>query len=383
MKQNIAGKNDMHQIAIVGNLKENFTRRLFDPPDAGAEFDKKETIDAMMSALETGGYIVIFLEADKNLPFNLEQLQPDICFNIAEGNSGDGREAQVPAICEYLGIPYTGSRVVANAISLDKSKTKYIWQAYGLPVGQFKEIASLEELSAINIDYPMIVKPAREGTGMGIDNEAKVSNDKELRNRVDFVIQTYHEPALVEEFLPGREFTVGYIGNPGSPNNRMRPRLYDLEGYHWFPVLEINSTGSVTPGLYGHHAKDFYIGEHGAPEYLCPADIPIELETNLINLTKCAAEAIGACDVSRVDFRLGADGEPYLLEINTLPGLNPRISDLCIMADAEGMEYATLISEILHLALDRYGLRLQTSHNIQTMRRLQSSVGAWNIKEVV
>jgi D-alanine-D-alanine ligase len=168
------------------------------------------------------------------------------------------------------------------------------------------------------------------------------------------VIGKYRQPALVEEFLPGREFTVGFIGNPGFPNRRRRPWLYDPEGYHFFPVLEIDSRISVTPSVYSHDAKMYDIGAPGAPGYICPTDIPDSLRLRLVDLTRRAAEAIDACDVSRVDLRLDAEGEPRLMEINTLPGLNPAVSDLCIVAAAEGMPYQDLITEILYLAAERY-----------------------------
>ena len=145
----------------------------------------------------------------------LELYKPDICFNIAEGYKCEGREALVPALCELMGIPYTASGVVANAISLDKTKTKQIWSNLGLPVADFQEIRTLESLSENRLKFPLIVKPAREGTGMGIDKGALVRTERELFSRVDWVLQTYQEPALVEEYLPGREFTVGFIGNRG------------------------------------------------------------------------------------------------------------------------------------------------------------------------
>jgi len=134
--------------------------------------------------------------------------------------------------------------------------------------------------------------------------------------------------------------------------------LYDEQGFHLFPVLEIDSTVGTVQGLYNTEAKSYYPGEEGAPLYLCPADIPQDLEAELKRLAVAAFEAIGGLDVSRVDFRLGADGQPYLMEINTLPGLNPTVSDLCIMARAEGMPYADLINEIVNLAIDRYGLAI-------------------------
>lgn len=346
----------VYKIALVGNLKEAFQKKIDEPPDAGSEFDKRDTIEAIASALESRGHKVIFCEADRNLPGALQKIQPDIVFNIAEGRSGDGREAHVPALCELLEIPYTGSRVVANAISLDKTQTKRIWREVGLPTAPFREFSSPDGITHTALRFPMFVKPAHEGTGMGINEMAIVRNYSQLQERVEWTIKNYKQPALIEEYLPGREFTVGFIGNPADLPGSGKQGLYGGDGYHFFPVLEIETRDSITPGIYGGDAKGFSLDEPGAPAYLCPADIDPELEEMLCSLTKQAAQSLQVCDFSRVDFRLGANGQPYLLEINTLPGLNPEVSDLCIMASAEGMHYDDLINEILNLAIIRYEL---------------------------
>jgi len=343
-------------VALIANVKDEFTPDEDAPPDAGAEFDRWETIHNLTKAIQSDGHSVVFLQADKNLPHAIIHLKPDIVFNIAEGLSGDSREAQVPALCELLGIPYTASRILPNAISLDKTMTKRIWRDNGLPTAPFQEFARIEDVQNLSLNFPLFVKPAREGTGMGIDDSSLVHNQEELEARVEWVLKTYRQPALVEEFLPGREFTVGFFGNPGTPANRRHPELYDQDGYHWFPILEIGLANSVSPTVYGHDAKSIDIGDTGAPDYLCPADIPDSLAQELISLTRQAAEALNVCDISRIDYRMGADGKPYLLEINTLPGLNPAISDICIMADAEGLSYNTLITEILYLAAERFRL---------------------------
>ncbi len=342
------------RIALIANLIDQFERGTDDPPDAGAEFDRRQTIEAIASALEAEGHYVHLLHGDFSLPEGLINIRPHICFNIAEGVRGDGREAQVPALCELLDIPYTGSQVVSNAISLNKTMTKRIWQQQGLPTAPYYEFSSLEDVAHIDFRFPLFAKPAREGTGMGIDNHSIINDHDELVARVDWLLNTYHQPVLVEEFLPGREFTVGFIGNRGNPTYRRHPELYDSDGYHWFPVLEIDTHASVSPTVYSHDAKARDIGAEGAPNYLCPADISKSLRAQLIDLTRRASEALDVQDVSRVDFRLGADGMPYLLEINTLPGLNPHLSDLCIMAAAEGISHQLLITEILHLAAERY-----------------------------
>lgn len=344
------------RIALLANLKDEYEWELDAPQDAGAEFDRKETVEAIAEALERDGHWVHLCRADHSLVESLANLRPHICFNIAEGVQGDGREAQAPALCELLGIPYSASRVVAHAISLDKTQTKRIWKSAGLPTPDFQEFRSSKDKLDPALKFPLFVKPAREGTGMGVDHGSLVTDERELRARVDWILKSYRQPALVESYLPGREFTVGFIGNPGSPKSRRRPWLYGASGYHVFPILELDNSSSVSPGIYGNAAKSLDIGDNGAPEYLCPAVIPQKLAEKMIALTIAAAEAIDAKDVSRVDFRLDAAGEPYLMEINTLPGLNPAVSDLCIMAASEGITYEVLITEILYLAAERTGM---------------------------
>ena len=364
----ITKQHPQWRIAIIANLIDDFDRHSEDAPDAGAEFDKQTTIEAIGAALEEDGHEVHFIQANHSLPEELMRLKPDICFNIAEGISGDGREAQVPALCELLGIPYTASKVVANAISLNKTMTKRIWQQQGLPTAPYYEFNSLEEVAHADFRFPLFAKPSREGTGMGINSNSIINDYDQLIDRVDWLIRYYHQPVLVEEFLPGREFTVGFIGNRGNPAYRNRPEFYDSDGYHWFPVLEIDTLSSVSPTIYGHDAKELDIGSEGAPNYLCPADISESLRARLIDLTRRAAESLDVRDVSRVDFRMGADGEPYLLEINTLPGLNPYLSDLCIMAAAEGFIYQSLITEILYLAAERYGMGFSSEQSVWNNR---------------
>jgi D-alanine-D-alanine ligase len=342
------------RVGLICNMKKNFQADPDAPPDALAEYDSVETVQALQEALQAEGHEVIRLEADETLLDSVRQVAPDICFNIAEGLRGDARESHVPALLEMLGIPYTASKVLGNAISLDKAATKRVWRDSGLPTAPFQVFHHTDEPLDPSLSFPLFVKPVHEGTGMGINSNSVVFDEIELRRQVRWAIETYRQPALVENYLPGREFTVGIIGNRLLPGEASRNGLYDQQGYHIFPVLEIDSHHGVGGGLYNADAKSYLAGEQGAPLYFCPADIPFSLASELKKLTVAAFEAIGALDVSRIDFRLGLDGQPYLVEINTLPGLNPNVSDICIMAQAEGMPYPRLINEILYLAVDRY-----------------------------
>ncbi len=344
------------RVAVVANVKGETALPIDAPADAGAEFDRKETIQAIQAAIESDGHTTKFLPADATLPYTLQDYRPDICFNIAEGIIGDSREAHVPALLELLRIPYTASRVLANAIALDKTMTKRIWHEMRLPTANYQEFVYGDEGLHSGMRFPMFVKPAREGTGMGMDAGSIVYNRGELRRRVNRVIAEYHQPALVEEYLPGREFTVGVMGRKDAALYTPRPDLYGPDGFHRFPLEEVESSHSITPGVYGHEAKSLHFGDDGIPDYLCPAKVEPALANQLQLLAIAAHNAIGAVDISRVDIRLDGQGQPRLIEINTLPGLTPGFSDLCVIGGAEGLSYQDIILEILYLGASRWNL---------------------------
>ena len=189
------------RVAVIANVKGETALPIDAPADAGAEFDKRETIQAIQSAIESDGHTTLFLSGDASLPYTLRETSPDLCFNIAEGLGGDGREAQVPALLEMMRVPYTASRVLTSAVALDKTMTKRIWHEVGLPTAAFQEFVTGDEPLIQELQFPMFVKPAREGTGMGMDNGSIIYNEDELRLRVSWVINTYHQPALVEEYF--------------------------------------------------------------------------------------------------------------------------------------------------------------------------------------
>ena len=345
------------KIAVLANIKDDTQPKPEGvPPDAFADYDHIETMDMLRAALETDGHKTVFIHADRDLPFALRKVKPDICFNMAEGLGGDAREAQVPALLEMLGIPYTGSRVLTNGISLDKTLTKRIWRDRRLPVAPFQEFLTGDEPLRVELKFPLFVKPAREGTGMGVDTNAIVNNEKELRERAQYIINAYQQPALVETFLPGREFTVGILGRADAKLYSRHPEWYEKDGFHRFPVLELDTSQSATPWVYSQEAKSKEVGADGAPGYFCPAEIEPELEKKLRYFALRAHLLLNALDLSRTDIRLDEEGNPRVMEINTLPGLTPDYSDLCLQAKAEGIRYEDLILEILYLGASRWGM---------------------------
>ncbi len=350
----------MH-VALLANLKKNAPTWSGMSADHWDDLDSEVTIELIMTALEAGGHRVTFLEGDAGLYDQLRKLKPEICFNICEGHFGDSREAQVPAILEMLRIPYTGSRVLTLALTLDKPMTKRVLAYHDLPTPPFQTFERLSEPLDPEMHFPLFVKPSREGTGMGISAESIVYDEGQLRQQLRRLFERYDQPALVERFIEGREVTVGVVGNLTSPvawrlpDDEEAPRI--SRGLHFFPPLEIDMSrypseeaGVYTSRIKVEMAHDFH--------YLCPAPLPAELVEELNWLTAATFRITGCHDVARVDFRLDAnDGDkPYILEINPLPGLNPGYSDLSIEAVADGWTHAELVNRILDEAIERQEL---------------------------
>lgn len=345
------------RVALLYNLKKNAPHQPGEPRDAAAELDSEETALALQQAMEEHGHTVVPLEGDVNLYPKLQQMRDeiDIAFNICEGYWGDSRESQIPAMLEMLRIPYTGGKVLAQALSLDKAMAKRVWMSYGLPTTAFQLFRTGDEPLLPALEFPLFAKPSREGTGKGIDEQAVLENESELRARVRWLIENYQQPALVETYLSGREFTVGFVGNELQPGEKPLSDKYDAQGFHVFPVLEIDTSplGDADPRIYTNRIKsDMPLSIN----YICPAEVEPDLEAELDRLAIAAFQAIEGLDVARVDFRLDAHGQPRLMEINILPGMNPTISDLCIMSRADNTSYTEVINDILYLAARRYGM---------------------------
>jgi D-alanine-D-alanine ligase len=352
----------MH-VALLANLKKNAPTWPGISPDYWDDLDSEETIQAISSALEADGHRVTFLEGNVTLYDNLRKVKPDICFNICEGHFGDGREAQVPAMLEMLRIPYTGSQVLTLALALDKPMTKRVLAYHGLPTPPFQTFERLDEPLDADLQFPLFVKPSREGTGMGVSAESIVRDESQLRTQLRRIFERYDEAALVERFIEGREVTVGVIGNLVSPVARRIPEDEEAprisRGLHFFPPLEVDMAAypAEEGGVYTSRIKVEMAHEF---HYLCPAPLGEELVEELNWLTAATFRVTGCLDVARVDFRLDAnDGDkPYILELNPLPGLNPHYSDLCIEAAADGWHYEELVNRILEEAAERYQLNI-------------------------
>ncbi len=348
------------RVALLANLKKNAPTWPGMSPDQWDDLDSEKTVESILAALRSGGHEAEFLEANLSLLETLPKLRPDICFNIAEGHYGDAREAHVPALLEMLRTPYTGSKVLTLALTLDKAMTKRVLTYHDLPTPAFQTLERIDEPLDPRMAFPLFVKPGREGTGMGVSPKSIVHDEESLRAQVRELIDRYNQPALVERYIEGREITVGLVGNLPAPVARRLPEDEHASrvtrGLHFFPPLEVDlGRFPEEGGVYTNRMKTELAEEQ---YYLCPADLPAALVEQLRWLTAATFRVTGSLDVARVDFRLDAhDGDrPYILEINPLPGLNPGYSDLCIEAAADGWTYEELINGILDEAAARYGL---------------------------
>ncbi len=337
----VAQPSSQHQQATHTHLQ------LAPSADTFAEWDTIDTIHAVRNALSLR-HSVTLIEADDDAFESLKTLRPEIVFNIAEGRFGASREAQIPAMLEMLNIPYTGSDPLTLGICLDKSRAKEILSYYNIANPTFAVISSLSELQSLEFTIPAIVKPLFEGSSKGIFNSSLVHSTKELVEQVTKVLEEYDQPALIEEFLPGREFTVAMLGNG--------------DNLQVLPIVEIkfDSLPSGVNPIYSYEAKWIWDQSSNPLEiFECPAKVNNNLKTAIEELCRKAYNALRCRDWSRIDVRLDKSGRPNIIEINPLPGILPNIEDNSCFPKASrmaGMNYNEMLNAVLDAGLKRYDL---------------------------
>jgi D-alanine-D-alanine ligase len=319
--------------------------------DEFAEWDAPATIAAVESALSGLGR-VIRLEATEDFPERLREARPDIVFNIAEGFRGVNREAHVPAICEFFGIPYSGSDPFALTLCLDKAKTKETLAFHGIPTPRFAVVENIEEVETRTVDLPLplFVKPLHEGSSKGITDQNLCWDRDHLAKQTRFLLENYQQPVLVEEYLPGKEFTCAVLGNGDQATV--------------LPIVGMNFE-SLPKGalpIYSFDAKFVWDRPENPLEiFQCPARITRELRASIERVTLDAFRVLGCRDWARIDVRLDAAGNPSVLEVNPLPGILPDPADNSCLpkaARAAGIGYDELIQSCLKYAAARQGVQL-------------------------
>ena len=326
------------KVGITYNLRKDFSPSENQPVDALEEFDSEETIDAIRDVLEREGHQVLKLGGDIRLLDRLRQNPPDIVFNIAEGIGGRNREAHIPALLEFLNIPYTGSDPLTLSLTLDKAMAKRIIRSENIPTPSFKKVERVEDLAGLDLRYPIFAKLCYEGSSKGVRLDSKIPAPSLLKEKVKWLLESYDAPVLIEEFVNGPEFTVGVLGN---------------EDPQVLGVMQIEIKGIPTEeAIYSLEVKRDWVER---VQYHCPPRVDRDLLKRIEDVALRSYRALDCRDVSRVDIRLGEDGVPYFLEINPLPGLSPVYGDLPIMAKRMGWDYPQLVMTIFRHALKRYG----------------------------
>ncbi len=321
------------KVAVLANLKADAPHRPDDAPGRWDDLDEPKTIQAIMDALQQQGHQAEYFPADARLPEMLGRYRPDICFNYAVGHYGESRLAQTPALLDLLGIPYTASDVQGMLYSHNKQMAKKVFQAHGLPTANFIVVDDPDHFDSTGLRFPLFVKPASEGSSVGVDDHAIVQNEADLTRQIQWAWSMIHAPILVEEYVSGREFTIGVLGDEA------------------LPIVEI-----VSPiGFYSHAQKE----DADSQTYrICPAPLTDEFTAELQGIARRAKQVLHLRDLCRMDLRLDAEGKPRILEVNAIPLLYPDVTQASFVCAAEvaGYSYPALINRVLQLAAARYGL---------------------------
>lgn len=331
------------RIGITYNLKDEVTLLSVLNKEHNEEYDSVDTIDAISDVLRKKGLEPVKLGGRIDILDRLRKEEIDFIFNIAEGYYGRNRESIIPAILEMANIPYSGSDPLTLGMTLDKVVSKKILQFARIQTPRYGIVKRLDDVKVVdnNLSYPMITKPAWEGSSKGIYNSSRVNDKKALEENVEQLFKKYpNQPVLAEEYIKGREVTVGVIGNDA-------PRVLGL--------MEI--VNKKYPGEDFFYSLEVKREWEELVDYVSPPDIPQSLSLEIRRLATIAFKEFGCRDVARIDFRISEYNEPYLLEVNPLPGLSPQYGDLVLMAKKHGMSYENLVTAILNSAFSRYGIK--------------------------
>ncbi len=321
------------RIGITYDLRAAYLQAGYSEEDT-AEFDRPDTIAALSDALGVLGHEPAPIGNIRQLAARLVTGERwDLVFNIAEGLHGFGREAQVPALLDAFGIPYTFADPLTAALTLHKGLTKRVVRDSGLATADFVVVETESEIAKIDLPYPLFAKPVAEGTGKGIDAASKVHSPEELRPLCRRLLERYRQPVLVECYLPGREFTVGITGTG--------PKATALG------VLEVALRDNAEAHAYTYNNKEY------CEELVDYRLLGGPLAGELSRFALAVWRMLGCRDGGRVDLRLDGQGRANFLEVNPLAGLHPEHSDLPILCNQLGIPYVDLIRRILDSALER------------------------------
>jgi D-alanine-D-alanine ligase len=327
------------RIGLAYDLKSAVALAEDSPDDALEEYDSRETVETIAAALGAVGHSAVMLGGGEEFLENIRREKVDFVFNIAEGQGNSrSRESQVPAVLEMLGIPYTGSDSYCLTVCLDKPLAKKLVAAEGVATPHWRVISDEAELSQLSWEqfpFPAIVKPSYEGSSKGIHSSSVVENAGSLTAEVSRLLESYHQPVMVEEFISGEEITVGIVGN--AP-----PELIGI-----MRILPRKREGRF---IYSLEVKRDYLN---LVDYESPPKLADEIKERIVLASLKVFRCLSCRDFARLDFRVSPEGVPYFLEINPLPGLG-SYSDLVILARKMGWTHQGLIQAVFEAARKRY-----------------------------
>ncbi len=312
------------------DLRSDYLARGFSEEET-AEFDRPDTIDAIDAALSALGHQVVRIGSVQSLVEKLARNERwDMVFNICEGMYGISREAQVPTLLEAYNIPYVFSDPLVLNLTLHKGMAKRVVRDLGIATPDFHVVSEPSEAERVNLPYPLFVKPVAEGTGKGVGADSKATNRKELIDICQKIIKKYAQPALVETYLPGREFTVGIAGTGADA---------EVLG-----TVEVLLKGEAEAHAYS------YVNKEKCEDLVIYELLDDDDAKASAALALAAWRGLGCRDGGRIDVRLDAQGQPSFIEVNPLAGLNPQHSDLPIICTQAGIPYNELIRRIIESA---------------------------------
>ncbi len=326
------------RIALVYDTFDAYEWKDGDAPDADAEFEPQETVDALCDAVRALGHEPVRIGTAHDLLGALSTMKCNAGLSIAESSGSRNREGYAPTLFEMIGLPFAGSDALTMSVSLDKAWTQSLVSAQGVRVPEWRSFADSGAIDPDDLPpFPLFVKPRGEGSAMGIAPSSKVANVDELRAEVNRVARLYRQPALVERFVEGAEFTVGVTH----------------DGARVLPALQRATDRETGIGLHALEARGSRYGrDSGERAYDLPPVLTPQLEADLADQTLRAFRALGCRDFARMDFRVGPTGTPFFLEANPLPTFAPD-GTFAIVAELLGQSYDAFLGDVLGHAFER------------------------------
>lgn len=323
----------MYHVCLLYSKFENQTEKERAKNPHGKE-QMEKTVVAIQEALEENGHKVSLVPGSINMLKEINNLENvDVIFNACTGINTKREQANIVGMLELIKIPFVGSDLSTQIVGLHKSVTKNVFRNFDIPTANFQVFSTGNEQLNEELNFPLMIKPESEGSSLGITEDSVVNSKEEAYAKIKDLIKEFDQKVLVEEFLPGREFTVGVLG---TKNPEVLPILevsFPEENEEKFMSLMVKAEDRVIK--------------------TCPAELDEELETTIKNLALKAYNVVGCTEYSRIDFRLDKDGNPKLIELNTMPGLQPKYSDFPHVAEKGGYDFNKLVDKLISEALTK------------------------------